>query len=522
MIEKRLELYLNKVGADLVVVLGSDDQQVQEWQKKLSDMGFIIVTVTPEEEDTYAHAVVLLDSNFRSEWSSSSWHTLICLSTDLTLETAHDLGYAASLSDTHVWNGVDFECISPVKNAEIDPFMMEHMWRTSIVPAWPDLERYRNDIYVLYAGAGQPQISDRRHQDILDEVKQAFIDGYTRIIFYNGDETVQAPSIMPCQRIVEFYDKMMSHTLPKNTFIYLCGAPDASQAYQRLTHHYNFSYAMMCRGYFRFELLHRESYRHLTACGTEEPELLEYFKTPYKIGKREKKFLNFNRVPRPHRKMIASKLKGANLLDQGYMSFELAYNVETSQEMFKQFFPFDDDNQEYLMDHVNFRHLCQEDLPMVLNRSEHRDNPVSLVADDVKYYANSYFSIVNETLFYLNDPMNMAPQFDATFLSEKAWKPLLMRHPFVIAARPGALDMLRGLGYRTFHPFINENYDGTVDDHTRMILLWKEIERLINLSDDKWIELQENIAPILEHNFNHFCNFNKRLYLDSDSIASHF
>ena len=534
MIERRLELYLEKVGADLVAVLGSNQQQVQEWKNKLHDRGFIVREVTPHEENVYVHAVVLVDAECNPDWNADCWQTLICLDPNFTLQLAHEHGFAACFHDTHKWNGVDFVHMSyrmpytstdPLAmdnmwgDAVIDPGMMDNIWEVSISPAWPDLVPYRKDIYLLYAGAGVGTVSTRRHQDVLQEVKQAFIDGYTRILFYNGDETMHASSIMACQRIADYYDKMMNHTLPKNTFIYLCGAPDARQTYETLTHHYNFSFPMMCRGYFRFELLHRAAYNNIMH-SDEQLRLKEYLQTPYQVGKRDKKFLNFNRVPRPHRMMLASKLKAAGLLDNGYMSFSLDRSVEHSQMVFQHYYPYDDDNPHYMLDHQHFCEFSEQDCPMVLNRSADRDNPVNLDSDDVDYYANSYFSIVSETIFHSN--YDATEQFYATFISEKSWKPLFMRHPFVIVGRPKTLQMLRDIGYQTFHPYIDESYDNIVDDYTRMTFIWRELERLINLSDSEWIEIQKNIARIVDHNYNHFCNFDKRLYLDAHSIANYF
>ena len=64
-------------------------------------------------------------------------------------------------------------------------------------------------------------------------------------------------------------------------------------------------------------------------------------------------------------------------------------------------------------------------------------------------YTDTWFSVVTETIF----------DYPYTFRTEKIWKPILMAHPFVVAANPGYLESLRAAGFRTFGNYIDERYD---------------------------------------------------------------
>jgi len=64
-------------------------------------------------------------------------------------------------------------------------------------------------------------------------------------------------------------------------------------------------------------------------------------------------------------------------------------------------------------------------------------------------YTDSWFSVVTETIF----------DYPYTFRTEKIWKPMLMAHPFVVAANPGYLRDLRNAGFQTFSKYIDESYD---------------------------------------------------------------
>jgi len=64
-------------------------------------------------------------------------------------------------------------------------------------------------------------------------------------------------------------------------------------------------------------------------------------------------------------------------------------------------------------------------------------------------YTDTWFSVVTETIF----------DYPHTFRTEKIYKPILMAHPFVVAANRGYLQDLRNAGFQTFHTLLDESYD---------------------------------------------------------------
>ena len=78
--------------------------------------------------------------------------------------------------------------------------------------------------------------------------------------------------------------------------------------------------------------------------------------------------------------------------------------------------------------------------------------------------------------------------------------------PFLQVNFFNSLKHLRELGYKTFHPFINEDYDNVMDDFERIDTLFNEILRLSKLSDNEIKELMINLLPILEHNLHTYVN----------------
>ena len=248
----------------------------------------------------------------------------------------------------------------------------------------------------------------------------------------------------------------------------------------------------------------------------------------YQIGKRDKKLLCFNRMPRWQRARMVGFLFEHDLVKDSYVSFQVNKNAE--QFITREDWLIEDNlkvTEEFRQEpYISNIYKYWEQLPLVLNRTVERDNPVDINDDDLKYFDNSYFSVVNETNFYhCLDGTGGRPiscvHTDSVFISEKVYKPIAHRHPFIVAGINGTLKYLREVGYRTFHPIINEDYDLIVDDEERLKAIEKEVLRLATLDDDTWLQLQEQLKPIIDHNYNHILKI-KKLNTTKFDVAEKF
>jgi hypothetical protein len=97
-------------------------------------------------------------------------------------------------------------------------------------------------------------------------------------------------------------------------------------------------------------------------------------------------------------------------------------------------------------------------------------------------------------------PYNLSPAFP----TEKTYKALSCRRPFIIFSTPQFLKEFKELGYETFHPYINESYDEIEDDKTRLMAIADEVERISKLSSEEFDVLLKNCEPIAKRNFDLF------------------
>lgn len=209
----------------------------------------------------------------------------------------------------------------------------------------------------------------------------------------------------------------------------------------------------------------------------------------------DKRYLNFNRRWRLQRPTLVALLKAKGLLDKGYVSLAPSDDGRA----------WDDHMWRWIKDHhKNDEELTQLLLsvesemplpPLYLDTDELVSNRADFEDRSLYLYENSLVSLVTETTFYHGWHPN-----ESRFLSEKIFKPIAVGHPFIFMTVPKALECLKTLGYRTFHPYIDESYDDEFDNNLRLKKILKEVERISNMSDAEVSEFINNVRPICIHN----------------------
>lgn len=89
-------------------------------------------------------------------------------------------------------------------------------------------------------------------------------------------------------------------------------------------------------------------------------------------------------------------------------------------------------------------------------------------------------------------------------LTEKTFKPICLRMPFVIVGTQGSLAYLRSYGFRTFNGIWDESYDDEPDDILRIEQIASLLRSLDELPAAGKQELFDQCQEIVEHNYNHF------------------
>jgi hypothetical protein len=118
----------------------------------------------------------------------------------------------------------------------------------------------------------------------------------------------------------------------------------------------------------------------------------------------------------------------------------------------------------------------------------------SASADIPRCTNDSLWHIVTETVFY----------YDKLHLTEKIFKPIVMKQPFMLLGAIGNLAYLKSYGFKTFEGIIDESYDTIVDNDARTEAVVAQIAWYCALNAEEKQSVIEAIAPIVEYNFHHF------------------
>jgi hypothetical protein len=212
----------------------------------------------------------------------------------------------------------------------------------------------------------------------------------------------------------------------------------------------------------------------------------------------DKKFLCFNRRWRGNRTVLVSLLHALDLLKHGHVSLGKSGDDRDWLSASSRGKYFMDNNPEAisLLDSVQ-EELVTSFPDLYLDSEDLLTNKAVLDASTNYLYNETYFSVVTETLFFRKE----RPDEYGRFLSEKTFKPVAMKHPFIIVSTPNFLEKFKEIGYKSFSPWINEDYDKEDDDATRMMMIVREIERLVNLSAEELEEFLVAMRDICEHNY---------------------
>lgn len=340
---------------------------------------------------------------------------------------------------------------------------------------FPDARQFENKIHIIYATTqSEYSFLDRSKRSILEEVDLALKSGKTKIVFFGTSETLLANFIHKAQEIANEFPPM-----PIHTFFYSCAGLNASEEYEKMIKDLDI--------HNRLTMLISNSF----ALVSKKCAIKKNYE--YKIKLKEKKFVCFNLGHRGHRIILFSKMVNRDLYNLGFYSFEGFYKGWINQIDWSH---FDWETKETFL-------KMEKMFPIRLNINNARKNPVDISEGDYYYHEESYFSLITETTYYQkSNNISLLSYLDCQFFSEKTYRAIHLKHPFVLVSFPGALDKLKELGYQTFHPYINESYDREYDDEKRLDIIVDEVDRLCNLTNEEYIEWQQNIKNILDHNYN--------------------
>lgn len=211
---------------------------------------------------------------------------------------------------------------------------------------------------------------------------------------------------------------------------------------------------------------------------------------------RNNHFLMKIRNAREHRLAILYKMANDDLLkigDWSYLGNNASYTPSAINYIVEKY------NLEDL--HLGKIKQIYDNVPNLLQSEKNIDfTKINAWTDEnFQPHIDSYFEICFETFIHT----------DYKSLTEKVFKPIINFQPFIFVAFPGALKLLKDLGFKTFEPFIDESYDNESDNVLRMVMIMNEIKRLCKMDKSEIHKWYWQMEDILIHNHKTLLNYNQ-------------
>ena len=358
---------------------------------------------------------------------------------------------------------------------------------TPMITFMHDWNEDNNDYYVIEFRKspvlGLIQLEDLLTEQQLSKLKQSNSNFY--LVVSNSHE-----AFLSC--VQDVYSGLVDrYSIPAHKIILMTGAFEAGRVNEELIAERDNQESIKIKIILDFEKGAQNQTEYLLG-----HKKLKFAKT-LEQKEYKKSFLNFNRRWRHHRPLFVAMLKMEGLLDNGLVSFgpsddyrDWGETHPTLVNMLRQ-----DGHRTLARRLDNMKKELERMPPLYLDHKELVTNRAEFLAQDDWMYAETYFSLVSETHYFERDEEH------GIFFSEKVFKPISFRHPFILIAPCGSLAALKSIGYKTFAPYINEDYDKIQNDVERMVAIIEETKRLDALQGDDLVEWLHQCKKICDYNF---------------------
>jgi hypothetical protein len=209
----------------------------------------------------------------------------------------------------------------------------------------------------------------------------------------------------------------------------------------------------------------------------------------------KKKYITFNRLTggaRAYRSFLVAELAKYNLLDHGYVSYS---EVCPEHGHYEHNILATVGERNVSADYVMRARYELDRIKYPLRIDNEGDIPNgSQTLGPIPALMESFLHVVTETCYWDNK----------THLTEKIFKPIVARQPFVLLGYSSNLKYLRSYGFKTFDAWWDESYDSIEDPIERLQAVVKIINDICAMSDKDLTAMLRAMQHVLDYNYNRF------------------
>ena len=325
---------------------------------------------------------------------------------------------------------------------------------------------------------GTPNVVESLTSGMSKEALSSVRDNKAIICLYQAGEAAPVNHV-DINLFEEFYKELLKHKIDPSNFVFITGNMIAKEQFSKWKPNSEY------KNEKDFRIIEFSGYRHIN------------YEKKWKLAKKdlnkniEKHFLCYNRnMVHPHRLLLLALLEKENLIDKGLVSYPKFSKKHFSGKL-QSFFSVGKSLRNQLLSSVD---KLEKKSPSIIDVDEWNTNHFD--TSPPWPYEKTFFSLVSESQFVE----------ETLFLSEKIWKSIANKHPFILVGSYKTLDYLHKEGFKTFHPFIDESYDKEKHPYRRITKIIKEVKKLCLMNQSEINKFLSDIDEIIEFNYNKLMN----------------
>lgn len=211
----------------------------------------------------------------------------------------------------------------------------------------------------------------------------------------------------------------------------------------------------------------------------------------------KKKYITFNRLTgnaRIYRSLFVGELSQRNLIEQGYVSYShvCPEHGHYSDNLTQAIKTYDLD-----VNYVDDIKQALDILPHPLRIDYHNKDAIpnhSMVLSAVEQCMETFLHVVTETCYWERK----------SHLTEKIFKPIILRQPFVLLGCARNLEYFKSYGFKTFDRWWDESYDHIEDPVKRLQAVADIVDYISSLTLGQLTDMLQEMEEVLEYNYQLF------------------
>ena len=222
-----------------------------------------------------------------------------------------------------------------------------------------------------------------------------------------------------------------------------------------------------------------------------------------------KNYICLNGIKRFHRTLLYGFLRQLEIVDQGivsYGAFDKNLNTHDLVEI-------EEKSSPIIKVPANLKFIYTDNFTRIRDQWIIRDHNIikmlaSTPTESYKNFEDSYgryndyaISLSQQAFLYVISETVF--DYPSVSVSEKTFKPIVAKRPFILASSPGSLAVLKDHGFKTFEQWWDESYDCIADPTERMKAIVQVINSIETISISELELMYREMQVIIDYIFNH-------------------